>query len=169
MSEPGVVTFTFSTTQNRELPDILGQTMVLPQHWWEGTDAEGKARDIGSSTLESPLGSGPYRLAAFQPGQTLRYELVEDYWGKDHPTQIGHNNIAEMRYEYFLDEAVWFEAFKGDQFDFWSEYTARRWATRASRIPAFVTRGGARPASTSATSRPISPGGASDGEMGRPR
>lgn len=129
VSEPGVVTFTFGTTTNRELPDILGQTLVLPQHWWEGTDADGNARNIAESTLEPPLGSGPYRLASFQPGQTLSYQLVEDYWGKDHPTQIGANNIAEIRYEYFLDEAVTFEAFKGDQFDFWSEYIARRWAT----------------------------------------
>src|SRR5690606_32368699 len=62
VTEPGVVTFTFGTTTNRELPDILGQTLVLPQHWWEGTDT----RNIAESTLEPPMGSGPYRLASFQ-------------------------------------------------------------------------------------------------------
>ncbi|QQR39762.1 extracellular solute-binding protein [Devosia rhizoryzae] len=129
VSEPGVVTFSFKSGENRELPDILGQLLVLPQHWWEGTDAAGNKRNIAESTLELPLGSGPYVLADFQTGQTLRYELDEDYWGKNHPTQIGTNNIAEIRYEYFLDEAVTFEAFKGDQLDFWSEYIARRWAT----------------------------------------
>jgi microcin C transport system substrate-binding protein len=129
VTAPGEVTFTFDMTGNRELPHILGQLLVLPQHWWEGTDAEGNQRDIGSSTLEPPLGSGPYRLASFDAGRTLTYERVEDYWAAEHPTQIGTNNFDRFVYEYFLDESVWFEAFKGDQFDWWSEYTARRWAT----------------------------------------
>ena len=129
VTAPGEVTFTFDQTGNRELPHILGQLLVLPQHWWEGKDAQGKARNIGASTLESPLGSGPYRLASFDAGRTITYERVEDYWAKDHPTQVGTNNFDTYRVEYFLDESVWFEAFKGDQFDWWSEYTARRWAT----------------------------------------
>src|SRR5215217_526872 len=129
VSAPGEVTFTFDMTGNRELPQILGELLVLPQHWWEGTDAEGKTRSLGESTLEPPLGSGPYALTSFEAGRSLTYSRVEDYWAKDHPTQIGTNNFDEIRYENFLDEAVWFEAFKGDQFDFWSEYTARRWAT----------------------------------------
>lgn len=129
VTAPGEVTFTFDQTGNRELPHILGQLLVLPQHWWEGTNAEGEPRDIGASTLEPPLGSGPYRLASFEPGRTVTYERVEDYWGADHPTQVGTNNFDRYVYEFFLDETVWFEAFKGDQFDWWSEYTARRWAT----------------------------------------
>ncbi|SFV29144.1 microcin C transport system substrate-binding protein [Devosia crocina] len=129
VTAPGEVTFTFDMTGNRELPHILSQLMVLPQHWWEGTDAQGRQRNIAQSTLEPPLGSGPYALTGLEAGRTLTYRLVEDYWGKDHPTQIGTNNFNEIRYESFLDEAVWFEAFKGDQFDWWSEYTARRWAT----------------------------------------
>ena len=129
VTAPGEVTFTFDQTGNRELPHILGQVQVMPQHWWEGTDAEGNKRNIGESTLEPPLGSGPYRLASFDPGRTVTYERVEDYWGADHPTQIGQNNFDEYRIEYFLDLTVQFEAFKGDQFDWWIENTARRWAT----------------------------------------
>jgi microcin C transport system substrate-binding protein len=129
VTAPGEVTFTFDQTGNRELPHILGQVLVMPRHWWEGTDASGKQRDIAESTLEPPLGSGPYRLDSFDPGRTITYKRVEDYWGADHPTQIGTNNFDEYRIEYFLDETVWFEAFKGDQFDWWNEYTARRWAT----------------------------------------
>lgn len=129
VSAPGEVTFTFDQTGNRELPHILGQLLVLPQHWWEGEDATGKARNIGASTLEAPMGSGPYQLASFDAGRTVTYERVEDYWAKDHPTQIGTNNFDIYQVEYFRDESVWFEAFKGDQFDWWSEYTARRWAT----------------------------------------
>ena len=129
VTAPGEVTFTFNQTGNRELPNILGQVMVMPQHWWEGTDAQGNKRNIGESTLEPPLGSGPYRLESFDAGRTITYKRVEDYWAKDHPTQVGANNFDEYRIEYFLDETVWFEAFKGDQFDWWNEYTARRWAT----------------------------------------
>jgi microcin C transport system substrate-binding protein len=126
---PGEVTFTFDETGNRELPKILGQLLVLPQHWWEGTDSEGNTRDIGSSTLEPPLGSGPYRLESFDSGRTITYTRVEDYWGNAHPTQVGKNNFDEIRYELFLDLNVQFEAFKGDQFDWWNENQARRWAT----------------------------------------
>jgi microcin C transport system substrate-binding protein len=133
------VTFTFDQTGNRELPLILGQLLVLPQHWWEGTDAEGNTRNIGESTLEPPMGSGPYRLASFDAGRSITYERVEDYWGVDHPTQVGQNNFDEYRIEYFLDLTVQFEAFKGDQFDWWSENQARRWAT-AYDFPA-VTEG----------------------------
>jgi microcin C transport system substrate-binding protein len=129
VTAPGEVTFTFTETGNRELPLILGQLIVLPQHWWEGTDAEGNQRDIGASTLEPPLGSGPYRLASFEAGQTLTFERVEDYWGLDHPTQVGHHNFDTYQIEYFLDLTVQFEAFKGDQFDWWAENQARRWAT----------------------------------------
>lgn len=129
VTAPGEVTFTFDVTGNRELPLILGQLMVLPQHWWEGTDASGKQRNIAESTLEPPMGSGPYELASFEAGRTITYKRVEDYWGVDQPTRVGTNNFEEYRIEYFLDLTVEFEAFKGDQFDWWSENQARRWAT----------------------------------------
>src|SRR5690606_24759877 len=129
VTAPGEVTFSFDQTGNRELPKILGQLLVLPQHWWEGTDANGNPRDIGASTLEPPLGSGPYRLASFTPGRSVVYERVEDYWGAEHPTRVGTNNFDTIRYEYFLDLTVQFEAFKGDQLDWWWENQAKRWAT----------------------------------------
>ncbi|HEY0033954.1 MAG TPA: extracellular solute-binding protein [Devosia sp.] len=129
VTAPGEVTFTFDQTGNRELPLILGQLQVLPQHWWEGTDAKGQARNIAESTLEPPLGSGPYQLADFDPGRTVTFKRVPDYWGLNQPTQIGTNNFDEYRIEYFLDLTVQFEAFKGDQFDWWNENQARRWAT----------------------------------------
>ncbi|HEV7275471.1 MAG TPA: extracellular solute-binding protein [Devosiaceae bacterium] len=129
VTAPGEVTFTFDQTGNRELPTILGQLLVLPQHWWEGTDADGNPRDISRSTLELPLGSGPYRMAEFAPGRSVSYQRVEDYWGIEHPTQVGSNNFDTIRYEYFLDLTVQFEAFKGDQIDWWWENQAKRWAT----------------------------------------
>ena len=77
------VTFVFDGPGNRELPQIVGQLNVLPKHWWEGTDAKGRKRDVTQTSLEPPLGSGPYRLKDFSPGRTLVYEKVPDYWGKD--------------------------------------------------------------------------------------
>jgi len=129
VTAPGEVTFRFDQTGNRELPSIMGQVLVLPKHWWEGTDASGKPRDIGSSTLEPPLGSGPYRIGTFSPGRTIAYQRVEDYWGAGRPHGIGQNNFDEIRYEFFRDTTVQFEAFKGGQLDWWIENTARRWAT----------------------------------------
>jgi microcin C transport system substrate-binding protein len=126
---PGQVTFTFDTTNNRELPNILGQLTVLPQHWWEGKDATGKQRDIGASTLEPPLGSGPYKIKSYNAGSTVTYERDPNYWAANQPTGIGQNNFDQIQYVYFRDLDVAFEGFKGDQFDWWSENRAKRWAT----------------------------------------
>lgn len=129
ITREGEVTFTFSETGNRELPYIMGQLVVLPQHWWEGENAQGEPRDIGSSTLEPPLGSGPYKIDSFVTGRTITYSRVDDYWGVDEPVNVGMNNFDEYRLEYFRDVTVMFEAFKADEFDWWTENQARRWAT----------------------------------------
>jgi microcin C transport system substrate-binding protein len=123
------VTFTFDQTGNRELPYIVGQLLILPKHWWEGTDEKGRQRDIANTTLEPPLGSGPYRVSRVAPGKTIAYERVDDYWGKDLPVNIGQNNFDEIRYESFLDLTVSFEAFKADTYDWRDENQAKRWAT----------------------------------------
>ena len=123
------VTFTFDQTGNRELPHIVGQMLILPRHWWEGKDGAGNSRDIGSGTLEPPLGSGAYRIKEVSAGKTIVYERVADYWGADLPVNIGHNNFDEIRYETFRDETVEFEAFKSDIYDWRNENEAKRWAT----------------------------------------
>jgi microcin C transport system substrate-binding protein len=123
------VTFTFSEKGNRELPQIVGQIPVLPKHWWEGTAADGRKRDVTQTTLEPPLGSGPYRLKSFEAGRMASYERVPDYWGKDVPAQRGKHNFSELRFEYFRDSTVLLEAFKGDRYDWRSENSARNWAT----------------------------------------
>jgi microcin C transport system substrate-binding protein len=122
------VTFTFDGPGNRELPQIVGQLPVLPKHWWEGTDKSGRKRDITQTTLEPPLGSGPYRLKDFAPGRTLVYEKVDDYWGKDLNVIIGTRNFQTIRYEFFRDSTVALEAFKGDQVDWRIENSAKEWA-----------------------------------------
>jgi microcin C transport system substrate-binding protein len=123
------ITFTFDVRDNRELPQILGQLIVLPRHWWEGVDAAGKKRDIGATTLEPPLGCGSYRIKEFVAGRTVVYERVKDYWGQNINVNVGRDNFDEVRYEYFRDTTVALEAFKGDQVDWRLENSAKNWAT----------------------------------------
>jgi microcin C transport system substrate-binding protein len=126
---PNEVTFTFDQKGNRELPLIVGQMPVLPKHYWEGKSANGEARDLGRSTLEIPLGSGPYRIKEIDAGRSIVYERVKDYWAKDLPISIGQWNFDEIRYSYFRDRVPAFEAFKAGQIDFWQESSAKFWAT----------------------------------------
>ena len=123
------VTFTFDEKNNKELPNILGQLVVVPKHWWEGTGADGKPRDIAKTTLEPVMGSGPYKIAAFTAGATIRYELRDDYWGKDLNVNVGQNNFGSINYTYYGDRDVEFEAFRAGNSDYWQETLAARWAT----------------------------------------
>jgi microcin C transport system substrate-binding protein len=123
------ITFTFDGPGNRELPQIVGQLWILPKHWWEGTDATGKKRSITETTLEKLLGSGPYRIKEFEAGRTIVWERVKDYWGKDLNVNVGAHNFDELRYDYYRDSSVEFEAFKGDHVDWRLESSAKNWAT----------------------------------------
>jgi microcin C transport system substrate-binding protein len=123
------VTFWFDQPGNRELPQIIGQLNILPQHWWEGTDKAGTKRDVSATTLEPLLGGGAYRIKEFIPGRSITYERVEDYWGKDLPVNVGRDNFAEVRYELFRDPTVALEAFKADHLDWRNENSAKNWAT----------------------------------------
>jgi microcin C transport system substrate-binding protein len=126
---PREVTFSFDGPGNRELPQIVGQLTVLPKHWWEAPGGSGKMRKIGDTTLEAPLGSGPYRVKSFEAGRTIIYERVADYWGKHLNVRLGQGNFDELRFDYYRDAAVEFEAFKAGDFDWRIENVARNWAT----------------------------------------
>ncbi|WP_340108650.1 extracellular solute-binding protein [Pikeienuella sp. HZG-20] len=121
----GVVRFDFDKAGNRELPHIMGQLAVLPKHWW--TD-----REFDRSSLEPPLGSGPYRIGSFEPGRFVEYERVEEYWGRDLPVNRGQHNLDRIRYEVFLDADAAFEGFKSGGFDFREENSASKWAQQYS-------------------------------------
>ena len=123
------IKFTFDVTGNRELPTIVGELPVLPKHYWDGTDGEGRKRDISATTLEKPLGSGPYRIKEFVAGRSVKLERVKDYWGAKVPVQVGQNNFDELRFEFFRDNLVALEAFKADQADWIAENSAKQWAT----------------------------------------
>jgi microcin C transport system substrate-binding protein len=123
------VTFTFDGPGHRDVLQILGQLAILPKAWWEGTNADGKKRDIGSTTLEPPLGSGPYRIKEFSPGRNIVYERVKDYWGSNLNVNVGRDNFDELRFEYFRDPTAAIEAFKAGIVDWRIENSAKSWAT----------------------------------------
>jgi microcin C transport system substrate-binding protein len=123
------VTFIFDASGNRELPLIVGELKVLPKHWWEGTDQSGRRRDIGATTLEPPVGNSAYRIKDFVPGRSVAYERVKDYWARDLNVNVGRDNFDEIRFEYFRDGTVAFEAFKADQVDWRPENVVKNWAT----------------------------------------
>ncbi|MCH7957963.1 MAG: ABC transporter substrate-binding protein [Proteobacteria bacterium] len=119
---PRTVKFTFSGGENRELPLIVGQMPVLPRHFWEG-------RQFEKTILEPPLGSGPYRIKAFEPGRSITYERVKDYWGAGLPVNKGRYNFDIIRYDYYRDTTVALEAFKGGEYHFRQENVSKDWAT----------------------------------------
>lgn len=116
------VRFSFNTTNNRELPHIMGQIPVLPKHFFETVPFE-------ESSLVPPIGSGPYRVRQFEAGRTITFERVEDYWGKNLAVNIGHNNFDEIRYDYYRDTTVSLEAFKAHEYDYRAESSSKNWAT----------------------------------------
>lgn len=125
---PKTVRFDFKPGENRELPLILGQLTVLPKHYWE-------TREFDATTLEPPLGSGPYRVKSVEANRNIVLERVTDYWGKDLPVNVGTNNFDVIEFEYYRDAQVAIEAFTGGRFDFRRENSSKAWAT-AYDVPA---------------------------------
>lgn len=122
---PRRVKITLSTTgQIKPIIDFAQAMAPRPKHWWT---AEG--RDIAKTTLEPPLSSGPYRIAAVDAGRSIAYERVADYWAKDLPVNRGLNNFDQIRFDYYRDDEVLFEAFKSGAVDFRLEHRAQRWVT----------------------------------------
>ena len=116
------VKFQFKEQENRELPLIVGQLPILPKHYWE-------TKEFGSTTLEPPLGSGPYRIKDFEPGRYVVYERVADYWGADLPVNRGQNNFDTQRVDFFLDDTAIRLALKSQDVDFRFENQAKAWAS----------------------------------------
>jgi microcin C transport system substrate-binding protein len=121
------VTFTLDGAGHHRVR--VGRLTILPKAWWEGTDNAGSKRDIGFTTLEPPLGSGPYRIKEFSPGRSIVYERVRDYWGANVNVNVGRNNFDELQFKYFRDGTAAIEAFKADAADWRIENSAKSWAT----------------------------------------
>ena len=115
------VRFTFSESNNRELPLIVGQLPILPKHYWA-------TRDFGATTLEPPLGSGPYQIREFEAGRFTVRERVEDYWGRDLAVRRGMQNFQTIRTDFFRDATPIRLALKAGDIDFRLENQAKAWA-----------------------------------------
>ncbi len=125
---PHRVKFTFNQKNNRELPGIVSQMMVIPKHYWE-------KHNFADTTLDPPLGSGPYKITKVDPGREITLERVKDYWGKDLPVNRGMYNFDKIVIDYYRDDNVAFEAFKAGKVDLRQE-TSKNWAT-AYNFPAY--------------------------------
>ena len=106
----------------RELLMTAGGIPILSKAYYE-------TRDFAESSLEAPMGSGPYDLLSVDPGRSVAYKRRDDYWGKDLPVNIGHNNFDVIKYEYFADYSAALEAFKGGAYNYREEFSSRDWAT----------------------------------------
>ena len=122
--DPHRLRFTFAS---RDTMRPLIRAAVVPaysEQWWT---AEG--RDIAGTILEPPLGSGPYRIVEVDPGRSLTYERVEDYWAADLPVNRGLYNFDRVSYDFYSDSDIMFEAFKAGEYDFRHEGQVRNWVT----------------------------------------
>ena len=116
------VYFKLAATDNRELPVVLGQLRALPKHYWQ-------ERDFTATTLEPPLGSGPYRIESVDPGRAISYTRVAGNWDEELPVRRGQHNFDRVSFDYYRDDTVALEALKAGEYDFRIVGTAREWAT----------------------------------------
>lgn len=116
------VKFSFKAGTNQELALIVGQLPVLPKHYWS-------KHDFAESSLDIPLGSGPYKIISADAGRSIVFQRVEDYWGKDLPVNRGMYNFDQIRLDYYKDAVVLLEALKAGQYDFRRENVSKQWAT----------------------------------------
>ncbi len=110
---------------DRELPLIMGLMPIVSKAYYS-------EREFNKTSLEPPLGSGPYRIVKVDPGRTIVYERDENYWGRDLPINRGQYNFERIHYDYFRDGNVLIEAFKAGEYDLRAEPSAERWATNYS-------------------------------------
>jgi microcin C transport system substrate-binding protein len=120
--DPATVRYVFTGTQIRDLPLTVAGLPVLSKAYYG-------SRDFEQTTLEPPLGSGPYKLGDFKQGTFVSYRRRPDYWAKDLPVTRGRFNFDEVRYEYYRDRTAALESFKAGAYDLREEFTSRDWAT----------------------------------------
>jgi len=123
------VLFTFRGTVNRELPLIMSSLAILPSKWWAGKDFE-------KVSLEPAMGSGAYKVDGFDVGRWISYRRVPDWWAKDLWMNRGRNNFETIRYDYYRDNGIVFEAFKAGDTDIRRENSGRNWMIGYKDLPA---------------------------------
>ncbi len=107
---------------DRELPLIIGLRPILKKADWDG-------RAFDESSLRVPIGSGPYVIGAVEPGRFINFDRDPDYWGRDLPYNRGLHNFDTIRYDYFLDAGVLFQAFMAGEISVYRELNPARWAS----------------------------------------
>ncbi|CAK0761441.1 microcin C transport system substrate-binding protein [uncultured Gammaproteobacteria bacterium] len=120
--DPRRVKFSFKTRDTMKPLVAVAKLEPIAKHYWE-------KRDISQTTLEPPLGNGAYRIKEVDAGRSITYERVADYWAKDLPVNRGLYNLDTLRYDYYRDDTVMFEAFLAGKIDYRAENRAQRWAT----------------------------------------
>jgi len=114
--------FNFTTTDSmKPLLRVAGMSPLSVEYW--------KDKDISKTYLDPAPSSGPYKIANVDPGRSISYELVDDYWGADLEVNKGTNNFKTIRYDYYSDTEVMVEAFKAGDVDYRAENSSKRWAT----------------------------------------
>jgi len=121
--DEATVVVRFAAHRARDVPLFVAALPIFSRSYYA-------ARRFDETTLEVPLGSGPYKVGRFEPGRHIEYERVKDWWGADLPVGRGQNNFDIVRYEYYRDRAVAFEGFTARSYLFREEFTSRAWATR---------------------------------------
>ena len=117
------VTFHFADPDNRKLPLIVGAMPIVSQAYFQD-------RAFGETTMDPPLGSGPYRIAKVDAGRSISYERVADHWGAAVPVNLGRHNFGTIVIDYYRDRTVLVEALKAGEYDFHEEFTSKVWATQ---------------------------------------
>ena len=116
------VKFSFKPNASKELALTVGQLPVLPQHYWAD-------KEFSKSGLDTPLGSGPYAIGKVDPGRSISYTRVDDYWAKNHPVRKNTHNFDDITIDYYRDDTVGIEALKAGEYDVRMERISRFWAT----------------------------------------
>src|SRR5438128_9823018 len=122
-ADDATVVVRFAAHRARDVPLFAASLPIFSRSYYS-------KRPFEETTLEVPLGSGPYRVGRFEPGRNIEYERVKDWWGADLPVARGQHNFDIVRYEYYRDREVAFEGFTAKSYLFREEFTSRTWATR---------------------------------------
>ncbi len=109
--------------RGRDVPLFVAGMPIFSKAYYDN-------RPFDESTLDAPLGSGPYKVGRFEPGRYIEYDRVKDWWGAQLPVSVGLNNFDTVRFEYYRDRDVGFEGFTAKNYLFREEFTSRTWATR---------------------------------------
>jgi len=126
------IRFDFGEGHDRETALILAMMPIYSKTYWEG-------REFDATSLDIPLGNGPYRVKEVEPGRQIIFEKVTDYWAKKNPVHIGHYNFDHMVFDYYRDEQIALEAFKAGNCDIRRESNPAKWTVNYDTNAGYIT------------------------------